>query len=44
MEGIRKGGEPRKRWTIGPEEDLKTTRLKVMCIGQRTEEMDEERI
>jgi hypothetical protein len=42
MEGIRKRGESRKRWTIEAEEDLKTRGLKVMCIGQRTEEMEKE--
>jgi hypothetical protein len=41
MEGIRKRG-PRERWTIEAEEDLKTTGLKVVCIGQGTGEMEEE--
>jgi hypothetical protein len=42
MEGIEKRGEPQKRWTIEAEENLKTTGLKVVCIGQRTEEMEVE--
>jgi len=42
MEGIRKRGGPQERWTIEAEEDLKTTELKVVCIGQGTDEMEEE--
>jgi len=42
MEGIRKRGGSRERQTIEADEDLKTTRLKVVCIGQGTGEMEEE--